>query len=124
MNIREALGADAGEATVKVAVFIPSHDRNRTPLYGRSDAERLAALRALSRTFGGATEAPPARGAWLLRGRLIIDHPAEVYAFVPASRLPEALALLRELARGVGRRLNQDAVGVTVNGQWYTISDY
>lgn len=123
-DIREALGADAGEVTVKVSIYIPSHDRNQTPLYGRADAEKQVVLQEFSRAFGGATEAPAARGAWLMGDTLIIDHPVEVYTFVPESRLPEAVALLRKQAVGIGYRLNQDAMGVTVGGQWFTISDY
>jgi hypothetical protein len=63
VNLLEALGA-AEEATQdRVTIYVPSRDRDGTPVDFESWVVR--ALELLSRVGGGATRMPPAQGAWL-----------------------------------------------------------
>ena len=124
VNLVEAFGA-AEEATEdRVTIYVPSRDRDGTPVEFESWVVR--AMEVLSQVGGGATRMPPAQGAWLnpATEALVIEDVTLVYSYVDGDAFAARSADIRQLLHGMGRALNQGEVVIEVNNTFYKIREF
>lgn len=109
-----------------MTVFVPSVDRDGTPIPQPIWVERCLAL--LGRLFRGATAFPPGRGVWrddARGGELVYDDTVLVTAYVdPEALTATALGDLRAFLHRLGRDGRQGEVGIVIGGQYYGIQEY
>ena len=99
----------------KVAVYVPSVDRDGNKVDQKAHAEDVARL--FSQGFGGAT-AYPATGYWVNgRGDLVEEEIIKVEGWTTSDRATEAENLARGIAYMVCKRAKQEAVTIEVNGR-------
>jgi hypothetical protein len=88
MDVRRRLGAREGTGTVLVVLFVPSTDRNGTPIDHVLWVTN--ALEVFGRLFRGATAYPRARGVWrddARGGALLYDGPTIIQCYAERAAL-------------------------------------
>ncbi len=102
----------------KIELFFPNRDRNGALVHNAQQFVDLA-VAALSDFAGGGCSLRHETGYWAGRS----EATAVVYAYVPASadlRARVAKAL-EPLLQAYKRETNQEAVALTIDGQWYAV---
>jgi hypothetical protein len=107
----------------RFAIYVPNKDRDGAPVDQATWID--AALQLLTEIAGGATAMPPVTGAWRnpQTGRVVIEEPVVVYAYVKptpfVARLPDMAAEQR-----MGRETNQGAIALEFDGNFFTVEDF
>jgi hypothetical protein len=123
MNIADMLGASEEATYDKVTLYVPTRDRNGSPVEFESWVGR--AMRLLSGIGGGATRLPPAQGAWLREdGHLIEEAVHMVYSYIDGDAFVAAGSKVRSFIHDMGRSLDQGEVVVELNDRFYKVRVY
>ena len=109
-------------ASTRLVLFIPSKDRQGTPI----DQEFWVgeALQVLGRSFGGATAFPRGRGVWrddAQAGALLHDEPVIIQCYTSAAVLEQQAPALRDFLHRLGRGARQGAVGLVIDRDYLEI---
>jgi hypothetical protein len=120
------LGASQSVGTLIVVLFIPSQDRNGSPI--DHDFWVTGALETLGTMFRGATAYPRARGVWRddeRGGVLRYEEPTIVTCYAdPKAMSNAAQSRLRDFLHRLGRETNQGEVGVMIGDKYYGITEF
>jgi hypothetical protein len=123
---RQALRSSLPVGTSLVVVFVPSKDRNGTPIDQDKWVDEV--LSTLGQLFRGATAYPRGRGVWRddERGGLLVrEAPVIVFSYAAADSLTmDSLANLYRTLSRMGRETQQGEVGVVIDGKYYGIAEY
>jgi hypothetical protein len=126
-DLHDALGAGPPAGVDQVTLFVPSVDRDGSPIDQAYWTDQ--ALARFGRLFRGATAFPPGRGVWRddeRGGSLVYDETQMVTSFVPSGVFDEmdVVKRLREFLCRMGRDANQGEVGIVIDGTYFGIVDY
>jgi hypothetical protein len=118
----EWLGAQTEDWSFYVAVFVPSEDRDGTPLdheYWRNEA-----VRTLSMLFGGATSIQ-GFGGWLdveQDNTVLEEAISVVFSFFEETKWnKQNVSALKKFLHRMGREAKQGAIGLYVMGKYLEI---
>jgi hypothetical protein len=118
----EWLGAQTEDRSFYVALFVPSEERDGTPLdheYWRNET-----VRTLSMLFGGATSIQ-GYGGWLdveQDNKVLEEAVSVVFSFFEEGNWNEGnVTLLKEFLHRMGREAKQGAIGLYVMGRYLEI---
>ena len=112
----------AGGRTIQVTLFIPSVDRDETPIDQR--AWRRRAIEWLGSTFGGATAFPPGVGVWRddqRGGELVFDKTVILFSYASEASIRANEANIREFMVQMGRETRQGSVAYVLGNQFFEI---
>lgn len=121
---KEALGANLPVGTYPIFLFVPSKDRDGSPI--DRDHWVNQTLSVLGTLFRGAT-ALPGHGVWRNdeSGKLIHDETVVVFTLAhPDDVTADAVRQIRSFLHRLGRDTNQGEVGVVVEGHYWGITDF
>jgi hypothetical protein len=125
-ELHALLGARSTTGTVQITLFVPSVDRDGSPIDQRSWVQEV--LTTLGALFRGATAFPPGRGVWRddeRGGTLVFDDTVLVISYAEPGLFTEgAFASLRALLHRLGRSARQGEVGIVVGTQYHGITSY
>ncbi len=115
---------DRAETTLLV-LFIPSADREGTPL-GKKEQRRWVrkAMKLLGKRLRGATAFPRGWGVWrddLRGGQLVWDRPVLIQCFTSEETLRQHSDAVRAFLIELGTETNQGAVGFVIDRAYYEI---
>ncbi len=114
--------ANKSEGTVLV-LFIPSADRNETPIADQ-DFWVTESLELLGKLFGGATAFPQGRGVWRddqREKRLVFDKPVIIQSYTSRKAIDENADEVRAFLVHMGQETRQGAVGIVIDRKYIEI---
>lgn len=117
-----------GKSDDTIIIFIPSHQRDKTPVNDQ-DVWASQALDLMGKLFGGATAFTNLRGIWRDDedgGKLLDDAPIMVQSLAKRADVEDQEKLVEFAAflRLMGKKLKQGAIGVVFNDAIHFISKY
>lgn len=126
-DLHAALGAGPPAGVDQVTLFVPSVDREGSPIDQAYWTEQ--ALATFGRLFRGATAFPPGRGVWRddeRGGALLYDETQMVMSYVHSGVFDdeEVVKRLKEFLCRMGREANQGEIGIVIGGTYFGIVDY
>lgn len=126
-DLHDALGAGPPAGVDQVTLFVPSVDRDGSPIDQAYWTDQALAM--FGRLFRGATAFPPSRGVWRddeRGGALVYDETQMVTSFAPSGVFDdrEVVKRLKEFLCRMGRDANQGEVGIVIDGTYFGIVDY
>lgn len=126
-DLHASLGAGPPAGVDQVTLFVPSVDRDGSPIDQAYWTEQ--ALATFGRLFRGATAFPPGRGVWRddeRGGALVYDQTQMVMSYVQSGVFDdeEVVKRLKEFLCRMGRDANQGEIGIVIDGTYFGIVDY
>ncbi len=126
-DLHAALGAGPPAGVDQVTLFVPSVDREGSPIDQAYWTEQ--ALATFGHLFRGATAFPPGRGVWRddqRGGALVYDETQMVLSYVESGVFDdqEVVKRLKEFLCRMGRDANQGEIGIVIDGTYFGIVDY
>lgn len=126
-DLHAALGAGPPAGVDQVTLFVPSVDREGSPIDQAYWTEQ--ALATFGQLFRGATAFPPGRGVWRddqRGGALVYDETQMVLSYVESGVFDdqEVVKRLKEFLCRMGRDANQGEIGIVIDGTYFGIVDY
>ncbi len=126
-DLHEGLGAGPPAGVDQVTLFVPSVDRDGSPIDQTYWTDQ--ALMTFGAIFRGATAFPPGRGVWRddeRGGELVYDQTQMVTAYVSSEVFDdhETVKQLRAFICRMGRDANQGEIGIVIAGTYFGIVDY
>ena len=124
IDLDKALGVAERVSPDRLALYIPSRDRENKEIDSKPWLER--ALSLLTLIGGGATVMPPSEGMWLNpdTGELIRETVLIVYTYIDPDRLAAHLSDLRAFLHEMGRQTGQGEVVCDYNGSFLKIRTF
>jgi hypothetical protein len=124
-DLHDALGAGPPAGVDQVTLFVPSVDRDGSPIDQAYRTDQ--ALATFGRLFRGATAFPPGRGVWRddeRGGALVYDETQMVTSFVLSAVFDdmEVVKRLKEFLWRMGRDANQGEIGIVIDGTYGGLS--
>jgi hypothetical protein len=113
-----------GKPDELISIFIPSHDRKNIEL---ADQKIWAgqALDLFGKLFGGATSFNNLSGIYqpAKTDEPLYDQPIMIQSLTPASRIMDESHLLElsDFCHNMGKKTNQESVGVTINNKFINV---
>ena len=115
-------------STNHVQLFLPSVDREGSPIPHGQRFWVRECLEVMGKYFGGATAFPPGLGVWRddeAEGALVYDETVIVFSYVRTDDLTgEAGEALLGFLRRLGREGRQGEVGIYVDDEYIRIVDF
>jgi len=126
-DLGRQLGATRPIATSQVTLFLPSVDREGSPI--DQEQWRDEALAVFGDLFRGGTAFPPGRGVWRdddRGGALVFDDTVMLTSYVEPALLDNEVVVerLRAFLHRLGREGHQGEVAIVVDDDFISISEF